>query len=186
MKTFRFDVSTFHQWNYFIFNREKRIRWKIEPASSHFSIVTDLSQSDRKKIFQGFRSLSLFVYPGQTGQISALPDQRKKRNLRKRIEIEEREETTCLESRQPRITTLLLCQDLSPPRIIRSPKSTGPWCRALFPFSLSSSFSSSFLPFTRRHLRRYSSRGNRRSSLRRFNRSTEAIRVKMMRWISER
>lgn len=61
-----------------------------------------------------------------------------------------------------------------------------PWCRALFPFSLSSSFSSSFLPFTRRHLRRYSSRVNRRSSLRRFNRSTEAIRVKMMRWISER
>lgn len=111
-----------------------------------------LAIRSRKKIFQGFRSLSPFVYPGQTGQISALPDQRKKRNLRKRIEIEEREETTCLESRQPRITTLLLCQDLSPPRIIRSPKSTGPPVMScplpLFPFFFFFFFFSSFYPST--------------------------------------
>lgn len=141
-----------------------------------------LAIRSRKKIFQGFRSLSPFVYPGQTGQISALPDQRKKRNLRKRIEIEEREETTCLESRQPRITTLLLCQDLSPPRIIRSPKSTGPPVMScplsLFPFFFFFFFFSSFYPSTPSTI---SSRVNRRSPLRRFNRSTEAIRVKMMR-----
>lgn len=111
-----------------------------------------LAIRSRKKIFQGFRSLSPFVYPGQTGQISALPDQRKKRNLRKRIEIEEREETTCLESRQPRITTLLLCQDLSPPCIIRSPKSTGPPVMScplpLFPFFFFFFFFSSFYPST--------------------------------------
>lgn len=141
-----------HSINEIILFSTERREFVEKSNSSHFSIVTDLSQSDRKKIFQGFRSLSPFVYPGQTGQISALPDQRKKRNLRKRIEIEEREETTCLESRQPRITTLLLCQDLSPPRIIRSPKSTGPPVMScplpLFSFFFFFFFFSSFYPST--------------------------------------
>lgn len=147
-----FDLMSRHSINEIILFSTERREFVEKSNSSHFSIVTDLSQSDRKKIFQGFRSLSPFVYPGQTGQISALPDQRKKRNLRKRIEIEEREETTCLESRQPRITTLLLCQDLSPPRIIRSPKSTGPPVMScplpLFPFFFFFFFFSSFYPST--------------------------------------
>lgn len=166
MKTFQFDVSTFHQWNYIISKRE-RIRWKIEPTI--FSIVTDLSRSDRKKECSRDPFRPLFIQDKR----SRFPDQRKKRNLKKTNPwIEERGDDL------PRITTLLLCQDLSPPRIILS-QQVHPWCRALFPSSPSSS--SSFLPFTRRHLPTISPREETvvppSPPLRRFNRSTEAIRV---------
>lgn len=162
MKTFQFDVSTFHQWNYIISKRE-RIRWKIEPTI--FSIVTDLSRSDRKKECSRDPFRPLFIQDKR----SRFPDQRKKRNLKKTNPwIEERGDDL------PRITTLLLCQDLSPPRIILS-QQVHPWCPPSSPLLLLLLFF--LLPVDTFQQSLLARKPSFPSLSPRFNRSTEAIRV---------
>lgn len=101
----------------FYFQERERERREFVEKLNYASIPTTFHGSfviRSRKDLPGI-SIPFALCLSRTAQISALPDQGKKRNLRKRIRgsRSRKEETTCLESQ---ITTLLLCQDLSPPR----------------------------------------------------------------------
>lgn len=158
MKTFQFNVSTFHQWNYFISKKERERREFVEklnyasiPTTFHGSFVIR-SRKDLPGISIPF-ALCLSRTNGADFRASRSRKEKKLKKTNPWIEVEERGDDL------PRIP------NHHPPFVpgpfsassARLSQQVHPWCRALLLFF----FFSSFYPSTLSNDR--SSRGKRRS-----------------------